>query len=78
MKHTVFGQVVGGMHVLKLMEQVPTYIIDKPKTEIKINDIAVFVDPFQNIMDKLGQEEANKLAEIAKKKANVSFRVDLF
>jgi len=44
-KHSVFGRVVGGMDVLRAMEDVPTNKKDRPRTEIKIIRTVVFVDP---------------------------------
>ncbi|KAJ1845246.1 cyclophilin peptidyl-prolyl cis-trans isomerase Cyp8 [Coemansia sp. RSA 2703] len=45
-KHTVFGRVVGGLSVLDKMEAVATDDSDRPVTDIVIEDVTVFVDPF--------------------------------
>jgi len=48
-KHTIFGRVVGGMDVLDKMEKVRVgrgKNANKPQQEIKILDVTVFVNPF--------------------------------
>jgi len=45
-KHTVFGKVVGGIEVLDKLEAIPTDHEEKPQQDIKINNIVIFVDPF--------------------------------
>lgn len=51
-KHSVFGEVVGGLSVLDKLEQVPTDTDpksphrDRPKTAVRIIDTAVFQNPF--------------------------------
>lgn len=42
----MFGKVVGGLEILDKMEEVPTDHDDKPTKDIKINNIIIFVDPF--------------------------------
>uniref|UniRef100_A0A672ZX32 RING-type E3 ubiquitin-protein ligase PPIL2 n=1 Tax=Sphaeramia orbicularis TaxID=375764 RepID=A0A672ZX32_9TELE len=47
-KHTVFGRVVGGFEALTAMENVESDPkTDKPKSEIKIINTTVFVDPYE-------------------------------
>lgn len=48
-KHTVFGKVVGGLEILDKLENIPTDHDERPKEEIKINNIIIFVDPFDVI-----------------------------
>ncbi|KAL6013060.1 cytochrome P450 monooxygenase 65 [Asimina triloba] len=45
-KHTVFGNVVGGLTTLAAMEKVPVDDTDRPLEEIKITGITVFVNPY--------------------------------
>ncbi|KAI8323841.1 cyclophilin-like protein [Martensiomyces pterosporus] len=52
-KHTIFGRVVGGMSVLSEMEAVPTDDDDRPKKDIVIKDVKVFVDPFDEFAKRL-------------------------
>ena len=53
-KHTVFGKVVGGLEILDKMEEVPTDHDDKPTKDIKINNIIIFVDPFDVTPETIG------------------------
>ncbi|RCH83141.1 Peptidyl-prolyl cis-trans isomerase cyp8 [Rhizopus stolonifer] len=65
-QHTVFGKVVGGMDVLAKLENVPVDDNDRPEREIKIKQIQVFVDPFEEYQTRLKKKlahEANKEAE---------------
>ena len=45
-KHTVFAKVVGGMETLTAMERVPTDSSDRPREEIRIIDVQIYVDPY--------------------------------
>jgi peptidyl-prolyl cis-trans isomerase-like protein 2 len=45
-KHTVFGQVVGGLSALAAMEKVPVDDDDRPLEEIKITGVTMFVNPY--------------------------------
>jgi peptidyl-prolyl cis-trans isomerase-like protein 2 len=47
LKHTVFGQVVGGSDVLARLEAVEGDAKDRPTEDIELKDIVVFVDPFE-------------------------------
>jgi Cyclophilin type peptidyl-prolyl cis-trans isomerase/CLD len=42
----VFGKVVGGIEILDKLEAIPTDHEEKPQQDIKINNIVIFVDPF--------------------------------
>eukprot|EP00761_Pharyngomonas_kirbyi_P008535 gb/GECH01008547.1/.p1 GENE.gb/GECH01008547.1/~~gb/GECH01008547.1/.p1 ORF type:complete len:274 (+),score=96.72 gb/GECH01008547.1/:1-822(+) len=45
--HTIFGQLVGGMHTLDAVERVPTRDDDdRPEQEVRIEDTVVYVNPF--------------------------------
>eukprot|EP00899_Mesostigma_viride_P012634 jgi/Mesvir1/21371/Mv20855-RA.1 len=45
-KHTVFGKVVGGLDVLAALEKVPVDNADRPKEDIRITGVTIFVDPY--------------------------------
>lgn len=65
-KHTVFGKVVGGLDVLKKLEAIPVDERDRPERDIKIKQIQVFVDPFEEYQTRLKNKlahEANRDAE---------------
>ncbi|CEP16092.1 hypothetical protein [Parasitella parasitica] len=65
-KHTVFGKVVGGLDVLKKLEAIPVDEKDRPERDIKIKQIQVFVDPFEEYQTRLKKKlahEANREAE---------------
>ncbi|KAJ3055105.1 RING-type E3 ubiquitin-protein ligase ppil2 [Rhizophlyctis rosea] len=67
-KHTIFGKVVGGMEVLTKMERVPTDDGDKPLDDIKMKNIVVFVDPFEDFTKKLGSKLTAEAAREKKEK----------
>ncbi|KAG1504757.1 hypothetical protein G6F46_001494 [Rhizopus delemar] len=51
--HTVFGKVVGGLDVLSKLESIPVDEKDRPEREIKIKQIQMFVDPFEEYQRRL-------------------------
>ncbi len=70
-KHTIFGQVVGGLDVLDRMEAAPVDKAkgDRPLDDIVINDVVVYLDPFEEFMAekrKKDQEEEHK-AEVQRR-----------
>lgn len=52
-KHTIFGKLVGGNEVLDKMESVPTDSSDRPLNEIKIIEVVVFVNPYEEYNKRL-------------------------
>lgn len=46
-KHTVFGQVVGGLDILQVMEHIEVDNKDRPIEDIVIIKAQIFVDPYQ-------------------------------
>ena len=55
--HSVFGKVVGGFEVLDKIEKIKTDRKDRPVSEIKILTTMVFVDPFQEVDDRIFRED---------------------
>lgn len=52
-KHTVFGRIVGGFETLNAIEEIEVDNKDRPITDINILKTHVFVDPFQEVDDKV-------------------------
>lgn len=57
LKHTIFGRVVGGLDVLAKLEAVQTDDKDRPVQDIKLEDINVFVDPFEEFLKQRAENE---------------------
>ncbi|CAG8558318.1 11226_t:CDS:10 [Paraglomus occultum] len=68
-KHTIFGKLVGGKDVLDKMESVPTDEADYPLQEIKMLDVMVFVDPYEEYEKRLERKLLFE-SENAEKKNN--------
>merc|ERR1712110_485533 len=64
-KHTIFGKLVGGMDTLDAIERIGTDNKDAPVEEIKIERVAVFVNPYEEATEEL---EAERAAELDKAK----------
>ena len=56
-KHTIFGRVVGGLETLSRLENAPTDSSDHPTEEIKILDVVVFVDPFEEFQKQKREKD---------------------
>lgn len=52
-KHTVFGRIVGGFETLNAIEEIEVDNKDRPITDVYISQTHVFVDPFQEVDDKV-------------------------
>lgn len=52
-KHTVFGRIVGGFETLNAIEEIEVDNKDRPITDIIITQTHVFVDPYQEVDDKV-------------------------
>lgn len=52
-KHTVFGRIVGGFETLNAIEEIEVDNKDRPIMDITIAQTHVFVDPFQEVDDKV-------------------------
>lgn len=60
-KHTIFAKVVGGLDTtLKTMESAETGEKDRPVEEMKILDVVVFVDPFEEWAKERKEKEAKE------------------
>ncbi|KAK5019727.1 cyclophilin peptidyl-prolyl cis-trans isomerase Cyp8 [Cryomyces antarcticus] len=56
-KHTIFGRVVGGLETLAALENVKTDERDKPVETCVLEDVVVFVDPFEEFMKMRSDKE---------------------
>jgi peptidyl-prolyl cis-trans isomerase-like protein 2 len=60
-KHTIFGRVVGGLDVLQKLENVPVDGSDRPVDDIVMENVVVFVDPFEEFQkQKHEKDEAER------------------
>lgn len=57
-KHTVFGKLVGGMETLAAMEAIDTDDKDHPVTEIRIQRVSVFCNPYKEMVEEERIKEA--------------------
>ncbi|KAH7818244.1 peptidyl-prolyl cis-trans isomerase-like 2 [Monocercomonoides exilis] len=74
-KHSIFGRVVGGLSVLKQMEQIPTdKSTNRPLTAIVIVNTVVYADPFENI--RKNWEEQRETEKKKKKKKEKGENID--
>ena len=63
-KHSVFGNVVGGMETLAKMERVPTDDKDRPRDPITITGATVFTNPYKEMAEEEDRvEEEARLRE---------------
>lgn len=64
-KHTIFGRVVGGMDTLSRLENVRTDDKDKPIEDCVLEDVVVFVDPFEEWLKERTDKEVKQLEKEA-------------
>lgn len=57
-KHTVFGRVMEGLETLKRLEAVPVDDKDRPLERCAIEEVIVFVDPFEEFLKERSETEA--------------------
>jgi peptidyl-prolyl cis-trans isomerase-like protein 2 len=63
-KHSIFAKVVGGLDTtLTAMENAPTGEKDRPVEELKILDVVVFVDPFEEFRKERSEKEGKEREE---------------
>ncbi|KAL2075584.1 hypothetical protein VTL71DRAFT_527 [Oculimacula yallundae] len=67
-KHTIFGRVVGGLDVLQKLENVPGDDGNRPLEDIVMDNVVVFVDPFEEFQkQKREKDDLEKEKEEIKK-----------
>ncbi|KAK8162318.1 cyclophilin-like domain-containing protein [Phyllosticta citrichinensis] len=60
-KHTIFGRVVGGLETLSRLENAPTDSeTNRPDPPITLEDVVVFVDPFEEFQKQKAEKEAKE------------------
>ncbi|KAK3698741.1 cyclophilin peptidyl-prolyl cis-trans isomerase Cyp8 [Vermiconidia calcicola] len=57
-KHTIFGRVVEGLETLKRLEDVEVDDSNRPTERCAIEDVVVYVDPFEEFLKQRSQKEA--------------------
>jgi peptidyl-prolyl cis-trans isomerase-like protein 2 len=65
-KHTIFGRVVGGLDVLSKLENVPVGASERPIDDIVMENVVVFVDPFEEF-----QKQKREKDDAAKEKEEI-------
>ncbi|KUJ22112.1 peptidyl-prolyl cis-trans isomerase-like protein-like 2 [Mollisia scopiformis] len=67
-KHTIFGRVVGGLDVLQKLENAPVDDGNRPLDDIVMENVVVFVDPFEEFQkQKREKDDQEKQKEEIKK-----------
>ena len=56
-KHTIFGRVTEGLDTLKRLEETPVDDKDRPTARCEIEDIVVYVDPFEEFLKQRSEQE---------------------
>ncbi|KAH8801682.1 peptidyl-prolyl cis-trans isomerase-like protein-like 2 [Xylogone sp. PMI_703] len=59
-KHTIFARVVGGLDVLQKLENTPTDGSDRPINDIVIENVVVFIDPFEEFQKQKRETDAKE------------------
>ena len=62
-KHTIFGRVIDGMDTLKRLEAVEVDDKDRPVERCELEDVVVYVDPFEEFLKQRSEQDA---AEVRK------------
>jgi peptidyl-prolyl cis-trans isomerase-like protein 2 len=57
-KHTIFGRVTEGLDTLKRLEETPVDDNDRPTARCEIEDIVVYVDPFEEFLKQRSEQES--------------------
>lgn len=60
-KHTIFGKLVGGLDTLTEMEKIEVDNKDRPIEDIRIENVHIFVDPFQEADEQLINDRAEEI-----------------
>ena len=76
-KHTIFGRVVGGLDVLSKLENVEVGEGNRPLKELKMKEVVVFVDPFEEFAKERAEkgEKERENEEIRRKGGREDERV---
>ncbi|XP_030378297.1 RING-type E3 ubiquitin-protein ligase PPIL2 [Scaptodrosophila lebanonensis] len=61
-KHTIFGKLVGGLETLQKMENIEVDNKDRPIEDIIIENVQVFVNPFEEAVAQLAKEREDEAA----------------
>ena len=56
-KHTIFGRVIEGLDTLKRLEDIPGDDKDRPTEQCEIEDVVVYVDPFEEFLKQRSEQE---------------------
>ncbi|KAF2140535.1 uncharacterized protein K452DRAFT_288614 [Aplosporella prunicola CBS 121167] len=59
-KHTIFGRVVGGTDTLSRLENAETDSSDRPLEPLMLEDVVVFVDPFEEFQKQKAEKDAKE------------------
>ena len=60
-KHTIFGQVVGGLDTLSRLENLPVQDSDKrPIDDIEMKEIVILIDPFEEFQKAMHEQDEAK------------------
>eukprot|EP00842_Homolaphlyctis_polyrhiza_P004324 jgi/Hompol1/4893/HPOL_001036-RA len=68
-KHSVFGKVVGAHEVLSAIEQVAVDTNSKPLREIKMLDVVITTDPFEDALNEIATKDTRAADEASKRAA---------
>lgn len=60
-KHTIFAKVVGGLDVLQRLENAPVGSDSRPVDDIVMENVVVFVDPFEEFQKQKREKDAVEL-----------------
>ncbi|KZS93105.1 cyclophilin-like protein [Sistotremastrum niveocremeum HHB9708] len=65
-KHTVFGKLVGGEDILDALERLPRKDgTERPTKPVKITEVVIYQDPFQDYKERLAKKLARRAEQIA-------------
>lgn len=71
-KHTIFGKLAGGFETLNEMEKIEVDNKDEPIEDIRILNIQIFVDPYQEADEQLAAERQAEIDKVEKEKNEAS------
>lgn len=62
-KHTIFGRVVGGMDTLSRIENIEVGEGDRPVTDVVMQEVVVFVDPFDEARKERREQDEKEVEQ---------------